>query len=121
MNKIGVTFFNGKYEEYIEYKEKKRNIDFVLEEENTKAKSKTNNTYFKAKEEQKRQNKIKKIENEIEQKENEIKKLKEEMQNENICTDYIKLKELQENIEILEKEIEEKMEEWEKLNQNSYI
>ena len=52
---------------------------------------------------------------EIEAKENEIKNLKEEMQSEEICTDYIKLKELQDKVEILEKELEEKMTEWEKL------
>lgn len=100
----------------MKYKEK--NIDIVLEKKEIKTKNKASHTYFQAKEEQKRNNKIKKIEQEIEEKENKIKELKEEMQSEEICTDYIKLKELQESIEILEKETQEKMTEWEELNTN---
>ena len=38
------------------------------------------------------------------------------MQSEEICTDYVKLKELQDEISRLEDIIEEKMEEWEQLN-----
>ena len=60
-----------------------------------------------------RENRIKKLEAEIEQKETEIEKLKEEMTVEDICTDYIKLKELQDKITTIEQEIEAKMLEWE--------
>ena len=38
------------------------------------------------------------------------------MQSEMVCTDYIKLKELQDKIVLIEEEIENKMLEWEKLN-----
>ena len=57
-----------------------------------------------------------KLEIEIEQRENEISKLKTEMQSEENCTDYIKLKELQDRIKNIEEEIEQKMLEWEELN-----
>ena len=62
-----------------------------------------------------RENKIKKLEAEIEKKENEIEILKDEMSSEDICTDYIKLKELQYKIAIIEQEIEAKMLEWEEI------
>lgn len=39
------------------------------------------------------------------------------MQCEDICTDYIKLKDLQDKIDSIEKEIEVKMEEWEALSE----
>ena len=38
------------------------------------------------------------------------------MQSEENCTDYIKLKELQDRIKNIEEEIEQKMLEWEELN-----
>ena len=38
------------------------------------------------------------------------------MTKEEICSDYIKLNELQEEIQKINKEIEENMEEWENLN-----
>lgn len=116
MNKIGPVYFNGKYEEYLEYKERAK--ENVIEEKiSNNQKKNTNNSYFQDKEIAKRKNKIKKLELEIEEKENDIKKIKDEMQCEDICTDYIKLKELQDKIEIIEKEIEIKMGEWEALSE----
>ena len=41
---------------------------------------------------------------------------RDKMQSEEICTDYVKLKELQDEISRLEEIIEEKMKEWEQLN-----
>ena len=38
------------------------------------------------------------------------------MQNEEICTDYVKLKELQDEITVIEETIEAKMKEWEELS-----
>ena len=64
----------------------------------------------------KRKNRIKKLENEIEQKEQEIEELKQEMQKEEICTDYVKLKEIQDQIIEIEQVIEGKMTEWEELS-----
>ncbi|MBQ9657539.1 MAG: ABC-F family ATP-binding cassette domain-containing protein [Clostridia bacterium] len=109
----GVVYFQGNYEEYTRYKEN-RNVENVIEEKTTKNKN-TNNEYFQNKENIKRKNKIKKLELEIEQYESEIKNLKSEMQREDICTDYIKLKELQDKISCIEKNIEEKMIIWESL------
>lgn len=92
-------------------------MENVIEEKAiSNQKKNTSNSYFQEKENSKRKNKIKKLELEIEEKENDIKKIKFEMQSEDICTDYIKLKELQDKIEIIEKEIEVKMIEWEELN-----
>ena len=111
--KNGVTYFNGNYEEYCRFKEK-QDEELIEEKVSNKVKN-VNNQYLQSKEARNRKNKINKLEVEIEAKENEIKNLKEEMQSEEICTDYIKLKELQDKVEILEKELEEKMTEWEKL------
>ena len=88
-----------------------------LQEKETNVKNKAStNEYFEQKERIKRKNKINKLELEIEEKENEIENLKLEMQSEMVCTDYIKLKELQDKIVLIEEEIENKMLEWEKLN-----
>ena len=113
--KDGVIYFNGNYEQYCEYKESKMTDEnFKENETNTKKKS-TNNQYIQNKENAKRQNKMNKIEKEIEQKEDIIKELKIQMESENICTDFVKLKEIQDEIEKIEQEIEMKMMEWEKL------
>lgn len=112
----GIVYFEGNYEEY-RRKREEQNEENVLEEKMSSSKKKnTNNDYFKKKEETRRKNKISKLELEIQQKENEIKLLKDKMQSEEICTDYVKLKELQDEISRLEDIIEEKMEEWEQLN-----
>ena len=111
-----VVYFNGNYEEYCEYKEKKI-IDNIVKVNSVESKKKPiTNEYFENKERTKKKNKIKKLELEIEQKENEIENIKHEMQNEDICTDYIKLKELQDKITSIEQEIESKMLEWEELS-----
>lgn len=112
----GIVYFEGNYEEY-RRKREEQNEENVLEEKMSSSKKKnTNNDYFKKKEETRRKNKISKLELEIQQKENEIKLLKDKMQSEEICTEYVKLKELQDGISRLEDIIEEKMEEWEQLN-----
>lgn len=111
----GVIYFNGNYEQYCEYKESKMTDEnFKENETNTKKKS-TNNQYVQNKENTKRINKMNKIEKEIEQKEEKIRELRIQMESENICTDFVKLKEIQDEIEKIEQEIEMKMMEWEKL------
>ena len=110
-----VEFFNGSYDEYIQYRENK-NDENVSEEKQEIKKKKTNNEYWKAKEDTKRKNKISKLEKEIETREDEIKEIKIQMQDENNCTDYKKLEELQEKIKTIEQDIEEKMIEWEELS-----
>ena len=115
-----VTYFNGNYEEYtrkrIEQEEKINDQINKKETINSRNSGQKENSYFLNKEKSKTKNKISKIEREIEQIESEKKQIEEQMQDEEICTDYLKLKELQENLQKLNEEIENKMEEWESLN-----
>ena len=115
-----VTYFNGNYEEYtrkrIEQEEKINDQINKKETINSRNSGQKENSYFLNKEKSKNKNKISKIEREIEQIESEKKQIEEQMQDEEICTDYLKLKELQENLQKLNEEIENKMEEWESLN-----
>ncbi len=118
-----VTFFDGTYDEYQEYKEKNKsqkefdNSNDIKKSNNIENKEKSSkNQYLLNKENTKRKNKMKKIEEEINKKEEEIKLVENEMQKEEISTDYVKLEELQEKIQKLNNEIEEKMIEWEDLN-----
>lgn len=110
----GVTYFNGNYEQYCEYKESQI-VEEKAEEVVEKVKSNSNNQYLQNKEMTKRKNKMKKLESEIEQREQEVQELKQEMQKEEICTDYVKLKEIQDKITEIEQVIEQKMLEWEEL------
>ncbi len=115
-----VTYFNGNYEEYtrkrMEQEEKINDQINKKETINSRNSGQKENSYFLNKEKSKTKNKISKIEREIEQIESEKKQIEEQMQAEEICTDYLKLKELQENLQKLNEEIENKMEEWESLN-----
>ena len=118
-----VTFFDGTYDEYQEYKEKNRsqeeldNNNDIKKSNNSENKEKSSKKqYLLNKENTKRKNKMKKLEEEINKKEEEIKLIENEMQKEEISTDYVKLGELQEKIQKLNNEIEEKMIEWEELN-----
>ena len=123
--KSKVTFFEGTYEEYLLNKEKQETKIYENEMQinkeitvNNKLEDSTNkNEYLKSKQNKKIKNKITKIENDIEEKEEQIKSLKGEMLKEEICTDYMKLKELQDNIEKISNEIENLMTEWEILNE----
>lgn len=117
----GVVYFKGNYEEYMRYKESKEQATVVEENTTSNKKKNTNNQYWKNKEIARRQNKIKKIEAEIEQKEEQIEEIKIEMQKEELVTDYIKLKELQDEIKKIEEEIEIKMLEWEALNEEKSL
>jgi ATP-binding cassette subfamily F protein 3 len=111
------TYFDGNYEEYLRKKEENEDEDAIQDKkvDNT-VKEKTNNSYFTNKEINKAQNKITKIEKEIEEKEEKIKNIQAEMLKEENSTNYIKLKELEENIQKINSEIELKMQEWEELN-----
>ena len=112
-----VTYFNGNYEEYTRKRiEQEEKINDQIDKKETTNFTKKENSYFLNKEKSKTKNKISKIEREIEQIESEKKQIEEQMQDEEICTDYLKLKELQENLQKLNEEIENKMEEWESLN-----
>ena len=118
-----VTYFNGRYEEYLRKKEENVEENRALNNEKTSEenviqenKAKTNNSYFIGKEINRIKNKISKTEKEINQKEEEIKSLEAEMLKDENNTDYVKLKELEENVQKLNFEIEAKMKEWEELN-----
>lgn len=113
----GVIYFNGTYEEYCSYRENRADCNIAEEKTKNIQKKNTTNSYWQDKENTKRKNKINKLELEIEQKENEIKQLQTQMHCEDYCSDYIKLKEVQDKIKIIEQEIEAKMLEWEELNQ----
>lgn len=105
-----VTYFNGKYNEFLEYKNKK--INNQPTKENIKNKKVSQNNIV-----QKNKNPlIKKIEKEIELKEQKKKEIENMMLEESAYKDYQKMNNLQNNLQILDKEIEEKILEWEKLN-----
>lgn len=112
----GVVYFDGNYEEYCRYKESKMQEEIIEEKKVTDKPKNTNNTYLQNKEIARKNRKIEKLEREIEEKENEIQAIKQEMQKEENCTDYVKLKELQDQIKDLEGDVEIKMQEWETLN-----
>ena len=128
-----VTFFDGTYAEYEEkYKEYEDDVSYMQESNNlTNPKplkdekysheklenSKSNNQYFINKEIKKAKAKIEKLEQEINKLEDEIANLKQEMSKEEYSTDYLKLKDLQEEIDKINATIEEKMTEWDELNE----
>ena len=109
-----VTYFSGTYSEYMESKENNEALDKV--EKEVKEKKSSNIEYLESKEKNRARTKIKRLENEIEIRENKIKLIQDEMLKEDVCTNYVKLNELQSQVQELEKEIEEKMTEWERLN-----
>ena len=116
-----VVFFDGRYDEYLEKKEKEDDdlqVSQVTNSSNVNIvdKTKSNSTYFENKEKNKIKNKIKRIENDIEIMENKINNINEEMQKPENCTSYTKLADLQKEIDQLNSSIDEKMIQWEQLN-----
>ena len=117
-----VTYFNGTYEEYLNkkeemlYEERDNKLQEKVTVQNKEADNKTNNSYFINKEINKMKNKINKLENEIKEREDKIKALEAEMYKEENCANYLKLKEIEDEIQKINKEIEEKMQEWEELS-----
>ena len=107
-----VTFFDGNYEDYMQTKTLKYNQETSNIPKEVKQEKKTNNDYFINKENNKTKAKINKLEKEIAEKENKVKDLQKEMLKEEYSTDYVKLKEIQDEIQRLNQEIEEKMAEW---------
>ncbi len=116
-----VVFFDGRYDEYLEKKEKEDDdlqVSQVTNSSNVNIvdKTKSNSTYFENKEKNKIKTKIKRIENDIEIMENKINNINEEMQKPENCTSYTKLADLQKEIDQLNSSIDEKMIQWEQLN-----
>ena len=128
--KNGVIFFDGTYEEYLEYKEKNiKQIEEINKNEkenekenevnsigNNNGKISSKEQYLLNKEITKRKNKMKKIEEEIENVEKQVEELETEMQRKENITNYVKLNDLQKEKDELNKIIEDKMIEWEELN-----
>ena len=112
-----VTFYDGSYENYMQSKELKSDVETYNNQEDVKQEKKANNQYFINKEINKLKAKINKLEKEIEEKENKIKSLQEEMLKDEYSTDYVKLKEMQDEIQDLNEQIDKKMQEWEALNE----
>ncbi len=110
-----VNFFDGTYEEYMAKKEKEVSSEVELPVTLKEEKKIPVNSYFINKEKNKMNNRIKKIEELISKKEEKINQLQTEMQKEEICADYIKLTEIQENMTNITNEIEALIEEWEEL------
>ena len=133
-----VTYFDDTYEAYMRYKEEKELIEEhtarvsykavtedkadKVENEKTRNNEKTENninatnSYFLNKEINRIKNKIKKIENEIEELENENEIIKNKMLQDDISSDYVKLKELEEESNALQDKIDIKITGWEELN-----
>lgn len=109
----GVEYFDGTYAEYIEKNESEE--EKVVSKEPKEKKKNTD--YLENKERNRAKNKIKRIENDIENKEKQIKEIQEKMASDEICTNYVKLNELQQQINLIEQEIEQKMQEREELSQ----
>ena len=60
--------------------------------------------------------KIKRLENEISKLEEKVEELHKEMSEDDVCTSYVRLAELQSQVDDIEKQIEDKMNLWEELN-----
>ncbi|SET31036.1 ABC-F family ATP-binding cassette domain-containing protein [[Clostridium] polysaccharolyticum] len=117
------TEFQFGYEQYMEVQEKKRQEQELLRQNSSSGKGvndeevkKSKSYYNPGKEQAKLERKLKKIEERVEQKEAQIGQLKEELEKPEYQSDYRKLEELQEQIDVLEMELLEDMEEWEALS-----
>lgn len=103
-----ITFFRGKYEDYLKIKKEEvikepKNEVIKTKEIVSKPKQKNNNSL------------IRKIEKEIDQKEKKKKEIETMMLDEKVYNDYIKMNELQTILNKLDQELEEKLLEWEEL------
>lgn len=81
-----------------------------------KVNSENKNLYLLNKEKNRNQVKSRKLEIKIQELENEIKELREKLERPEICSDYIKLMEIQEVIDEKSVELEKLMEEWMTIN-----
>ena len=100
-------FYGFGYEEYLE----KKSQEVSVEEKNEKKEKKAYINPLKEKD--KLERKIKKFEDGISKKEDEIQKLKEELTKEEVYSDYVKVGEIQENINFLNEALEDDLKEWE--------
>ena len=132
VNKIAnnLIVFDGDDSKFLKdtsYKEYERSLQQKVAESKTsisatketcveKPKSEQQNLYLLNKEKNRNQAKSKKLEAKIQKLENDIKELNTIMSTPEICSDYIKLMEIQANIESKSNELENLMNEWFSLN-----
>ena len=115
--KNNVKFYDCGYEEYLEkYAVQEEKIEDEKEVEEKKEK---NYKHYSnpLKEFGKVERKIKKIEEDIEKLENEINILNKDQEKDKICSDYLKLQEINDTILVKEAELNEEYMEWEKLQE----
>lgn len=106
-----VHFYKYGYEEYVEKSK-------AIEQEDEKKKKEPKKTYTTPlKEKSKLERLLKKIEEDINQKEIKIEELNQKLQKEEIYTDYVKVSEINLEIEDLQKSMEESMLKWEQIQQ----
>lgn len=118
------TEYQFGYEQYMEDQEKKRieeeererKIAFAKKSGQTGGEKKAKGYYNPGKEKSKLERKLKKIEESLEEKEAQIENWKQELQNPENQSDYVKLGEIQEQIDTLEMEVLAEMEEWEQVS-----
>lgn len=118
------------YEQYEEMQEKlkeqgENSISWKREKVRSKSNKETNvepleekkgkTSYYAGKEQAKLERKIKKIEEKMKETEEKIEELKEELLHPDYQSDYVKLEEIQDQIEELEANVLEDMEEWDAL------
>ena len=123
-----VKYYDYGYEEYLEkQKEENSNDDISIKNDSNSNKNSSNNVDLsKAQDESKSkiynnplkdkgrvERKIKKLEEDIDSLENNILEKKKLLEDESICSDYIKLEEINNEINNLENELNEKYAEWE--------
>ncbi len=125
VNKIAdsiLSFENGKATYYpygYEYYLEKRNEESVIKVKEEKLEKSKKQVYINPlKEKEKLERKIKKIEEEISKKEEEIAVFQIQLTKEEIYSDYIKVGEIQEKINVLEFDIENNMKLWEEYQEN---
>ena len=102
-----VCFYKYGYDEYMEKSQ------FLEQEQETKKKEPKKTFTTPLKEKSKLERALKKIEDEINEKETRISKLKEELLKEEVYTDYLKVSEINSEIDILEEALEENLAKWE--------
>lgn len=108
-----VQFFDGSYDEYLNFSENK--VDKSVSSPFPSKVKKVNNEFFEAKEKRRVENRITKLEDLIEENELLIKTLEAEMLLEENCSDFVKLQDLQSKIQEINDVISGLMREWESL------
>ena len=111
----GTQYYKYGYDEYVE-----KSSHLVQEEVKEKAQKKEPKKIYNSplKEKSKLERALKKIEEEINKKETRISDLNEELLKEEVYTDYVKVDEINSEIEILNTEIEEGLLKWEEVQKH---